>query len=74
MHVEKITVTADQLSVEELLRIAASAEQDSTHILARSLVASAMERKADFAASHQLERSGRARDRSNSCWTQDQNR
>ena len=45
LHVEKITVTADQLSVEELLRIAASAEQDSTHILARSLVASAMERK-----------------------------
>jgi heavy metal translocating P-type ATPase len=44
LAVEKITV-ADQMTVEEVLRLAASAEQQSSHILARSLVAAAHERE-----------------------------
>jgi heavy metal translocating P-type ATPase len=44
LAVDKITV-ADQMTVEEVLRLAASAEQQSSHILARSLVAAAHEQE-----------------------------
>lgn len=48
LSVEEIRVVSDDFSKEELITYAASGEQESSHILARSLVAYAKENKLDL--------------------------
>lgn len=55
LSVEDIKVDSDHFSKEELITYAASGEQESSHILARSLVAYAKERKIDLFPVTELE-------------------
>lgn len=55
LSVEDIKVDSDHFSKEELITYAASGEQESSHILARSLVAFAKEKKIDLFPVTELE-------------------
>ena len=55
LSVEDIEVASDHFSKEELITYAASGEQESSHILARSLVAYAKEKKIDLFPVTELE-------------------
>lgn len=55
LSVEDIKVASDHFSKEELITYAASGEQESSHILARSLVAFAKEKKIDLFPVTELE-------------------
>lgn len=55
LSVEDIKVDSDHFSKEDLITYAASGEQESSHILARSLVAFAKEKKIDLFSVTELE-------------------
>lgn len=55
LAVDKVVVENDKLNENELLRLAASVEQSSPHVLARSIISETQDRDIDIKVAHNVE-------------------